>query len=143
MNKRTDSCCLSSRLGVRSLFSASCIEGSSLDTRWILGACSAAILSRYIILCEASFTRKRFNQKEHRFMLVFSVRLHGDSENDHKKGNGLQSEAFQKRTSRKRSSSKRKKLENVARNCKRSCDNRIFLPFLWCLHEWRPTQKGH
>ena len=26
---------------------ASCIEGSSLDTRWILGACSAAILSRY------------------------------------------------------------------------------------------------
>ena len=28
------------------LFSASCIEGSSLDTRWILGACSAATLSR-------------------------------------------------------------------------------------------------
>ena len=29
-------------------------------------------------------------------MLVFIVRLHGDSENDHKNANGLQSEAFQK-----------------------------------------------
>ena len=45
----------------------------------------------------ASFTWQRFNQKEHCFMLVFSVRLHGDSENDHKNANGLQSEAFQKR----------------------------------------------
>ena len=30
-------------------------------------------------------------------MLVFNVRLHGDSENDHKNANRLQSEAFQKR----------------------------------------------
>ena len=45
-NQRTDFSRLSSRPGVRGLFSASCIEGSSLDTRWILGACSAATLSR-------------------------------------------------------------------------------------------------
>ena len=81
---------------------------------------------------KASFTRQRFNQKEHRFMLVFSVRLHGDSENDHKNANGLQSEAFQKRIGN--GLRKCKKRENVARNCKRSCDNRIFLPFLWCLY---------
>ena len=48
-------------------------------------------------LPEASFTRQRFSRKEHRFMLVFNVRLHGDSENDHKNANRLQSEAFQKR----------------------------------------------
>ena len=35
-------------------------------------------------LTQASFTRQCFNQKELRFMLVFNVRLHGDSENDHK-----------------------------------------------------------
>ena len=40
--------CLSSRPGVRGLFSASCIEGSSLDTRWILGACSAALLAYFL-----------------------------------------------------------------------------------------------
>ena len=40
--------CLSSCPGIRGLFSASCIEGSSLDTRWILGACSAATLSRKV-----------------------------------------------------------------------------------------------
>ena len=45
----------------------------------------------------ASFTRQHFNQKEHRFILVFNVRLHGDSENNHKNANGWQSEAFQKR----------------------------------------------
>ena len=45
-NQRTNSCCLSSRPGVRGLFSASCIEGSSLNTRWILGACSVATLLR-------------------------------------------------------------------------------------------------
>ena len=45
-NQRTDFSCLSSRPGVRGLFSASSIEGSSLDTCWILGACSATTLSR-------------------------------------------------------------------------------------------------
>ena len=75
-------------------------------------------------------------------MLVFNVRLHGDSENDHKNANGLQSEAFQKRIGNGLRVNAKKR-ENVARNCKRSCDNRIFLPFLWYLHEWRPTQKGH
>ena len=48
-NQRTDSCCLSSRPGVRGLFSTSCIEGSSPDAR----GCSAATLSRYFILCES------------------------------------------------------------------------------------------
>ena len=48
-------------------------------------------------LTQASFTQQRFNQKELYFMLVFNVHLHGDSENDHKNANGLQSEAFQKR----------------------------------------------
>ena len=52
-NQRTDLSCLSSRPGVRGLFSASCIGSSLLDTRWILGACSGATLSRYIILCES------------------------------------------------------------------------------------------
>ena len=48
--QRTDSCCLSLRPGVQGLFSASCIEGSSLDAR----SCSAATLSRYcFILCES------------------------------------------------------------------------------------------
>ena len=74
-------------------------------------------------------------------MLVFNVRLHGDIENDHKNANGLQSEAFQKRIGNGLRVNA-KKQENVACNCKQSCDNRIFLPFL-CLHEWRPTQKGH
>ena len=46
LTKGTDFSCLSSRPGVRGLFSASCIEGSSLDIRWILGTCSAATLSR-------------------------------------------------------------------------------------------------
>jgi len=42
-NQRTDSCC-------RGLFSASCIEGSSLDAR----GCSAATLGKYyFILCES------------------------------------------------------------------------------------------
>ena len=50
-----------------------------------------------IAYSQASFTWQRFNQKEHRFMLIFNVCLHGDSENDHKNANGLQSEAFQKR----------------------------------------------
>ena len=52
---------------------------------------------------------------------VLNVRLHGDSENDHKNANGLRSEAFQKR------------IENGLRvhakngkNCKRSCDNHEF-----------------
>ena len=48
-NQRTDSCRLSSRPGVRGLFSASCIKGSSLDIR----GCSAGTLSRYVILCES------------------------------------------------------------------------------------------
>ena len=38
-----------------------------------------------------------FNQKEHCFIVVFNMCLHGDSEIDHKSTNGLQSEAFQKR----------------------------------------------
>ena len=37
-----------------------------------------------------------FNPKEHRFILVFNVCLHGDNENNHKNANELQSEAFQK-----------------------------------------------
>ena len=41
-NQRMDSCCLSSHPGVRGLFSASCIKGSSLDIR----GCSAATRSR-------------------------------------------------------------------------------------------------
>ena len=45
-NQHTDSCCISSRPGVRGLFSASCIEGSSLDAR----GCSAATLSRYYFI---------------------------------------------------------------------------------------------
>ena len=49
-----DSCCLSLRPGVRGLFSASCIEGSSLGTRWILGAVVRQLSrSKYIILCES------------------------------------------------------------------------------------------
>ena len=54
--------------------------------------------SALVIYRKASFTRQRFSQKQHRFIVVFNVRLHGDSENDHKNANGLQSEAFQKRT---------------------------------------------
>ena len=45
-NQRMDFSCLSSCPGVRGLFNTYCIEGSSLDTCWILGACSAATLSR-------------------------------------------------------------------------------------------------
>ena len=58
-NQRTDFSCLSSRPGVRGLFSASCIEGSSLDTRWTLAGYSGLVVRRlsrgkYIILCESS-----------------------------------------------------------------------------------------
>ena len=42
---------IASRPGVRGLFSASCIEGSSLDNHWILGACSAATLAVSILFC--------------------------------------------------------------------------------------------
>ena len=45
---------------------------------------------------KASFTRHRFSNKEHRFIVVFNVCSHGESENNHKSANGLQSEAFQK-----------------------------------------------
>ena len=38
-----------------------------------------------------------FNQKEHCFIVVFNMCLHGNSEIDHKSTNGLQSEVFQKR----------------------------------------------
>ena len=50
-NQRADSCCLSSRPGVRGLFSASCIEGSSLNARgcmWLLFHGKY-----YFILCES------------------------------------------------------------------------------------------
>ena len=59
-NQRADICCLSSasRPGVRGLFRASCIEGSSLDTRWILGAIVRRLSrGKYIILCESGGQR--------------------------------------------------------------------------------------
>ena len=34
--------------------------------------------------------------KKHHFIVVFNIGLHGDSENDHKNANGLQSEVFKK-----------------------------------------------
>ena len=49
-----DSCCLSLCPGIRGLFSVTCIEGSSLDTRWILGAVVRRLSrGKYIILCES------------------------------------------------------------------------------------------
>ena len=44
-----DSCCLSSRPGVRDLFSASCIVVSSLDT----GVVRRLSCGKYIVLCES------------------------------------------------------------------------------------------
>ena len=40
--------------------------------------------------------QQHFNQKEHCFIVVFNVCLHGNSENDYKNANELQSEAFLK-----------------------------------------------
>ena len=60
--------------------------------------CVKTLVNCNFAVFEASFTWQRFNQKEHCFIVVFNVRLHGDSENDHINANGLQSEAFQKRT---------------------------------------------
>ena len=42
---------------------------------------------------DASFTWKRFNQKE-RFILIFNVCLHGDVENDHKYATGCKMKRF-------------------------------------------------
>ena len=50
MGEPIDSCCHSLRPRVVGLFSASCIEGSLLDTRSILGAVVRR-LSRGILLC--------------------------------------------------------------------------------------------
>ena len=57
-------------------------------------------LMKCVCVCvdsKASFTRQRFHMKEHRFLCVLCVCLHGSDENDKKNAYGLRSGSFPKR----------------------------------------------
>ena len=50
----------------------------------------------YACLCLGFDCTAMLINKRHYFIVIFNMGLHGDSENDHKNANGLQSEAFKK-----------------------------------------------
>ena len=86
--------------------------------------------------------QQHFNQKEHCFIVVvFNVCLHGDSKNNHKNANELQSEAFEKHIENGlRVDVKNEKTLLV--NANGHVDNYVFLPFSWHLHKWHRMHKG-